>query len=177
MNKCLVCFEPTKYTYCSLSCSNTGRLTKNKEKYLLNPKCCPGCNQPIDYEKRLDNKYCSHSCAAKISNASRTRKEKLTKPTAHDKALKRFQEGLIEHRFTIRKCLIDTAGNTCSICGIVNVWQNKNLVLVVDHIDGNASNNMPTNLRLLCPNCNSQTDTFCGRNKGKGRGARGLSLH
>lgn len=43
-------------------------------------------------------------------------------------------------------------------------WQGKELVLVLDHINGIHSDNRLNNLRLLCPNCNSQTSTFAGRN-------------
>jgi hypothetical protein len=39
----------------------------------------------------------------------------------------------------------------------------------LDHIDGNWENNKPENLRLLCPNCDSLTETYCALNKGKGR--------
>lgn len=51
----------------------------------------------------------------------------------------------------------------CSICELVN-WLDKPLSLQLDHIDGNHYNNKYENLRLLCPNCHSQTETFCGRN-------------
>lgn len=176
MNECPICLSPTKYVYCSLSCSNKARYNKNLEKYLLNPKRCLRCLNPIDYDKRFDNIYCSHSCSATISNVNRKKvtEKKLSK---HSLKLLDFKQGLVSHRTTIRNLLIETVGNRCAICNMENQWQSKTLVFVVDHIDGNASNNMPTNLRLLCPNCNSQTDTFCGRNKGKGRGTRGLSLH
>jgi predicted RNA-binding Zn-ribbon protein involved in translation (DUF1610 family) len=52
----------------------------------------------------------------------------------------------------------------CSKCNI-SEWNNKHLVLHLDHIDGDSSNHIKSNLRFLCPNCHSQTDTWCGRNK------------
>lgn len=51
----------------------------------------------------------------------------------------------------------------CSICGI-NEWQEKPLSLQLDHINGNNKDDRIENLRLLCPNCHSQTDTFSGKN-------------
>jgi len=53
----------------------------------------------------------------------------------------------------------------CYECGIVE-WNNKPLVLQLDHINGDNRDNRIENLRLLCPNCHSQTETFCGKNKG-----------
>jgi 5-methylcytosine-specific restriction endonuclease McrA len=54
----------------------------------------------------------------------------------------------------------------CSICGI-NEWNNKKIVLEIDHINGINNDNRIENLRLLCPNCHSQTEHFRGRNKKK----------
>lgn len=54
--------------------------------------------------------------------------------------------------------------NTCTICNIKPEWNNKPLTLQLDHIDGNHNNNNIDNLRLVCPNCHSQTDTYTGRN-------------
>ena len=45
----------------------------------------------------------------------------------------------------------------------------KTYPLIVDHIDGNSENNNPTNLRVLCPNCDSLTSTHKGLNRGNGR--------
>jgi RNA polymerase subunit RPABC4/transcription elongation factor Spt4 len=53
----------------------------------------------------------------------------------------------------------------CSECGQIPEWKGKSLTMVLDHRDGDHANNKLENLRLLCPNCNSQTPTFAGRNK------------
>jgi hypothetical protein len=49
----------------------------------------------------------------------------------------------------------------CSICGVKDVWKGKRLVMILDHINGINNDNRLKNLRFVCPNCNSQLDTFC----------------
>lgn len=56
--------------------------------------------------------------------------------------------------------------NKCSECGLNPKWNGKTLVLQLDHINRNYNDNRLHNLRLLCPNCHSQTSTFAGRNSG-----------
>ena len=51
--------------------------------------------------------------------------------------------------------------NKCEICGITE-WNGKPLVMQLHHIDGNNSNNSLDNLQMLCPNCHSQTENYCG---------------
>ncbi|MEU0369875.1 HNH endonuclease signature motif containing protein [Streptomyces sp. NPDC006283] len=55
----------------------------------------------------------------------------------------------------------------CAGCGTEPLWRGRPLPLEVDHVDGNWRNNRPDNLRLLCPNCHSSTDTYRGRSKGR----------
>lgn len=55
--------------------------------------------------------------------------------------------------------------NTCSVCGI-SEWLNQPIVCELDHINGNRYDHHLDNLRILCPNCHSQTKTYCGKNKG-----------
>lgn len=57
--------------------------------------------------------------------------------------------------------------NRCALCGLLPEWQGKALVMRLDHINGIRNDHRLLNLRLLCPNCDSQTPTFAGRNKGK----------
>ncbi len=57
----------------------------------------------------------------------------------------------------------------CALCGIEAMWLGCPLPLEVDHIDGDWRNNQIENLRLLCPNCHSTTDSYRGRGKGRTR--------
>ena len=70
------------------------------------------------------------------------------------------------NRTHLKKRLIDThlLENKCSICEMVPFWEGKSLVLILDHINGISNDNRLENLRLVCPNCNSQLDTHAGRN-------------
>ena len=51
----------------------------------------------------------------------------------------------------------------CEICGITD-WNNKKISFHLDHIDGDNTNHKLYNLRILCPNCHSQTDTYGSKN-------------
>lgn len=61
-----------------------------------------------------------------------------------------LKEGIKEHR--------------CEMCGNT-MWNGEKIPLQLDHIDGNPHNHLLVNLRMLCPNCHAQTETYCGKNK------------
>lgn len=64
----------------------------------------------------------------------------------------------------------ERAGNKCERCG----WNKIHPLtgkspLHIHHIDGDAENNSPTNLEVVCPNCHALTENFGGANRGNGR--------
>lgn len=75
-------------------------------------------------------------------------------------------------RGVIRDYILQEQEYKCAICGIHNSWNGKSLNFVLDHINGDASDSCRENVRLICPNCDSQLDTFKSRNKNSARNAR-----
>jgi 5-methylcytosine-specific restriction endonuclease McrA len=69
----------------------------------------------------------------------------------------------------VREYLSEQQGGRCAICGIDDTWNGVTLALIVDHVNGDATNDRRENLRLICPNCDSQLPTFKARNRGRGR--------
>jgi len=68
------------------------------------------------------------------------------------------------HRQLKRALLENKVEYKCKICNI-DSWNGIKLNLQIDHIDGDKLNNIKSNLRFICPNCHSQTDTFCIKNR------------
>ena len=99
-------------------------------------------------------KYCSNQCQKNYESNVKT-KDWIKNNSKVGKSI-------------VRKYLIGQHGYCCSVCSL-ETWMEQPIVLEIDHTDGNAYNNRPNNLRLICPNCHSQTKTFKNRNKGNGR--------
>jgi 5-methylcytosine-specific restriction endonuclease McrA len=72
-----------------------------------------------------------------------------SKSARHWKKRRLLREGLLAYE--------------CAVCGIFE-WCGRQLALQIDHINGIANDWRVENLRMLCPNCHSQTATFAGRN-------------
>jgi len=74
----------------------------------------------------------------------------------------------IKSRDAIRKTIIrdNLIPYECQECGNTGEYNGQPLALHLDHINGIKNDHTLSNLRFLCPNCHSQTDTYCGRNIG-----------
>lgn len=75
-------------------------------------------------------------------------------------------------RGVIREYILETQQHRCAICGLSDSWNGKKLNFILDHINGDASNSSPSNVRLICPNCDSQLDTYKSKNKNSARTSR-----
>jgi hypothetical protein len=54
-------------------------------------------------------------------------------------------------------------GRRCELCGQDEVWRERRMALILDHINGVADDNRLENLQIVCPNCAATLDTHCGR--------------
>lgn len=78
-----------------------------------------------------------------------------------------FAEGSTIRRSQVRDYILrdNLIPYECAICGNTGEWLGKKLTLQLDHINGVPNDHRLENLRFLCPNCHSQTETYCGKNK------------
>ncbi|PND57315.1 HNH endonuclease [Mycobacterium sp. ENV421] len=117
---------------------------------------CIGCGIDIQGSQKV---YCSNAC----QQAYRRR-------ALLDVWLETGASGRMSYRgHFVRDYLYAQQDGRCAICAIASHWNGASLALIIDHIDGNATNNRRENLRLICPNCDSQLPTFKAKNRGSGR--------
>lgn len=157
INKCLVCDKIIKhgYKFCSHSCCaiyNNPRTAKPKKETF-----CLYCNKKLE---KFCTKYCNNVCKSNHANSIKLKQWFDGKITGHTKG-----ESYDLLTF-VRKYVFDRANHKCEECGcnIINKHTNRT-ILQIDHIDGNAANSSPSNLKILCPNCHAQTHTFGFINK------------
>lgn len=134
--------------------------TFNKGKH-QEPKKCLNCGKdlPLTYDKR--RKFCSNKCQQEFQS----REKYLAFLQRDPKAFVDKEENL---RW-LKKWILEEQDHKCAICGLKDEWMGKPLVFVLDHEDGRAFHNTRENLRLICPNCDSQLDTYKSKNKNSDR--------
>ena len=146
---------------------------------------------------RFCSTKCAHAYSSSFVNRSSTNKTvKSVKLTEEEKQLRkeqRLEQNILNKKEKYQKYLLDSSGYTehmirkfrpffleeqnccCAICGMKNEWQGKPLIFILDHIDGDSTNNDRKNLRFICPNCDSQLDTYKSKNKHSTRDRKVIS--
>lgn len=150
--------------------------------------CEYGCNIEAKYSLKNGKKCCSetyqkcpalrrkNSLGLKIAHAegrvsgftdADRRKSIQTKKT--DSVQRFLKDGSTLSNQAVKERLKDLGvEQCCSSCGITE-WYGKKIPLELDHINGKNTDNRIENLRLLCPNCHSLTDTWRGKNINTGK--------
>lgn len=155
---CINCnFETNNPKFCSRSCSVSYANKQKPKRQHSRPKCL-FCDKIVNSKKC---KFCCQQCNAdyreRESFAELDQKQILL-PKGHFHGSK-----LVKNYISYKK------GNCCSICSMKPVWNNNKLVLILDHINGIPDDWDVNNLRLVCPNCDSQLPTYKSKNYGSGR--------
>ena len=128
---------------------------------------CINCNKTNNQKgPQYVGKYCNNKCQGEY----RSRQWFINNEPL-------FENGTLKSRNAIKKFVKIRDGYHCSICGQLPTHNGKDLIMIIDHIDGDASNNLPSNFRLVCPNCDTQLPTYKAKNIGNGRATKGMKWY
>lgn len=154
MNTCKQCGDATDNPrFCSRSCAVTHN-NQGVRRHGRQPKDCIWCGTRL---RSSTQKYCDQKC-----QANHKKKQIVDKWLETGKCAIRANN-------SIRDYVLSEQGNVCDICGLEPTWNGEPITFVFDHIDGNSRDSSRENVRMICPNCDSQTPTYKSRNIGNGR--------
>ena len=130
--------------------------TFNKGVILVRSAKCKNCGKSFPMYSGSTGQYCCVQCSTEHRH-----REGYKRIVNGDPSIMRANWSPAKYRDIILK----EQENVCAICKGKPEHNGKPLVFIIDHIDGHASNNKRDNLRCICPNCDSQLDTYKSKNK------------
>lgn len=129
---------------------------------------CKYCGKQLDNSRKT---FCNNSCAASYNNIHRgehseTTRIKIAKSLRTNKTKETFVKSKRIKGNSLKEKLYRNGlkERKCEICGLTE-WNGKEIILQLHHINGDNKDNRLENLQILCPNCHSQTDNFCNKNR------------
>ena len=169
-----------------------------RKDYKKNPSHCKECGEELSWEDHKAGKiFCDSSCSASYNNKRRERKKKkkakvpkinvaklrgqqmfndwiLGKSSADFESAGTYTKGELKTslRDKVREYFLEENDHKCMLCGCSDEWNGQTLTFIVDHIDGDWANHVKSNLRAICPNCNSLLKTTTSKERGTGRLSR-----
>ena len=154
------------------------------EKIQTTELCSYGCNQIAKYKNKSNKLMCCenhNTCPANkkknsnglekaYKNGGRENPKEIYMKISQEKKDKmnwnkgnRFADFSFGGKGQHKNALLKERGHKCECCNNTE-WLGQPITLELEHVDGNRQNNTRENLKLLCPNCHSQTPTWRGRN-------------
>ena len=158
MRECLGCRAKTDNPkYCSRSCAaKTNNKLFPKRIARTNYGACVRCGEGV----ARGATYCSLGCSIEY------KKEKRVEDWLSERFIPAHIQSIDS---SIRPWILNDQMGLCSICRGPQEHNGIKLTFILDHIDGNSEDNRRNNLRMICPNCDSQLPTYKSKNKGNGR--------
>lgn len=155
--------KKTNNNFCTKSCAatyNNKKYPKKQHTIRIDAvgKTCKNCEKLLDFSDHHYNKlYCGLPCHHAFQRKQKDASIEAAGGLPNKMAIKTFKD------YLVRKW-----GAKCQICGLTE-WNEKTVPLVLDHINGDSTNSIFENLRLVCGNCDMQLPTYKSKNKNSDR--------
>lgn len=132
--------------FCSRSCANVRAFSEDSNKLRANS----------------NRKAMSAKTPEERAEQSKRGRDAKARKRAHDLLHGSFDSLNINLK---RERILMEQESRCDVCKNEAFWNGKPLNFHLDHVSGDRTDETRSNLRLLCPNCHSQTETYCGGNQ------------